>query len=157
MERTFVMVKPDGVRRGLVGPILTRFEQKGFKLQDLKLMMIDRELAEQHYGEHRERPFFGELVSFLTSGKVCAMVWEGPNAIAGARLLIGQTNPANAAPGTIRGDFALEVSENIIHGSDSAESAGREIALFFGDAEEPDIPRFNIDEIDSYPVEGTVH
>ncbi|GGD76747.1 nucleoside-diphosphate kinase [Paenibacillus nasutitermitis] len=157
MERTFVMIKPDGVRKGLIGPILTRFEQKGFKLQEMKLMRIERDKAEQHYQEHREKAFFGELVSFLTSGQVCAMVWEGPNAVAAARLLIGHTNPANAAPGTIRGDFALEVAENIIHGSDSAESADREMELFFGTDAKPGIPSFDVDELDSYPAHGTIH
>jgi nucleoside-diphosphate kinase len=132
MERTFVMVKPDGVARSLIGPIVTRFEQKGLKLRAIKLMTIDRPLAERHYGEHREKPFFGELVDFLTSGEVCAMVWEGRNAVACARSLIGKTNPVEAAPGTIRGDYALDVSSNIVHGSDSPESAEREIGLFFG-------------------------
>ncbi|WP_274649186.1 nucleoside-diphosphate kinase [Paenibacillus humicola] len=134
MERTFVMVKPDGVARNLIGPIIARFEQKGLKLRAVKLMRIDRPLAERHYGEHREKPFFGELVDFLTSGEVCAMVWEGQNAVACARMLIGKTNPVEAAPGTIRGDFALDVSSNIVHGSDSPESAVREIGLFFGEA-----------------------
>ncbi|MBW7476543.1 nucleoside-diphosphate kinase [Paenibacillus oenotherae] len=137
MERTFVMVKPDGVKRGLIGSIVTRFEQKGFLLIAMKLMSIDRTLAERHYGEHREKPFFGELVDFLTSGQVCAMVWEGPNAIANARGLIGSTNPAEASPGTIRADFALDISSNIVHGSDSLESAQREIGLFFDGAQPP--------------------
>lgn len=134
MERTFVMIKPDGVKRGLIGPIITRFEQKGFHLAAMKLMRIDRPLAERHYGEHQDRPFFGELVDFLTSGQVCAMVWEGQNAIANARAIIGATNPVNASPGTIRADFALDIASNIVHGSDSPESAQREIALFFDGA-----------------------
>ncbi|MFC4617808.1 nucleoside-diphosphate kinase [Camelliibacillus cellulosilyticus] len=135
MERTFLMVKPDGVKRGLIGEIVGRFEAKGFKLVGGKLMTISKELAEQHYAEHKERPFFGELVQFITSGPVFAMVWEGENVIATARKMMGATNPADAAPGTIRGDFATEVSENIIHGSDSPESAKREIGLFFSDSE----------------------
>lgn len=138
MERTFVMIKPDGVKRGLIGPIITRFEQKGFHLAAMKLMRIDRPLAERHYGEHQDRPFFGELVDFLTSGQVCAMVWDGQNAIANARAIIGATNPVNASPGTIRADFALDIASNIVHGSDSLESAQREIALFFDGAFSPE-------------------
>ncbi|MFB9324838.1 nucleoside-diphosphate kinase [Paenibacillus aurantiacus] len=134
MERTFVMVKPDGVRRGLVGDIVSRFEQKGFTLRGIKLMHIDRPLAERHYGEHREKPFFGELVDYLTSGEVCAMIWEGQHAVANARSLIGKTNPVEAVPGTIRGDFAMDVASNVVHGSDSPESAEREISLFFGES-----------------------
>ncbi|CAH1190234.1 Nucleoside diphosphate kinase [Paenibacillus plantiphilus] len=134
MERTFVMIKPDGVKRGLIGPIITRFEQKGFHLAAMKLMRIDRALAERHYGEHQDRPFFGELVDFLTSGQVCAMVWEGQNAVANTRAIIGATNPVQASPGTIRADFALDIASNIVHGSDSPESAQREIALFFDGA-----------------------
>ncbi|CAM4451239.1 nucleoside-diphosphate kinase [Paenibacillus tarimensis] len=132
MEKTFVMVKPDGVQRGLIGAVVTRFEQKGLTLADAKVMTISRSLAEEHYGEHREKKFFGELVDFITSGPVFAMVWEGPNAVQNARTLIGKTNPAEAGPGTIRGDYALIVDSNIVHGSDSPESAAREIGLFFG-------------------------
>lgn len=132
MEMTFVMVKPDGVERGLVGNIMSRFEQKGLKLRGAKMMRIDRSLAEQHYSEHREKPFFGELVDFITKDAVFAMVWAGPGAVSIARTLIGRTNPAEAAPGTIRGDLACDVASNIVHGSDSAESAEREIELFFG-------------------------
>lgn len=131
MERTFVMIKPDGVRRGLIGPIITRFEQKGFKLSAMQLMTLERSLAEQHYGEHINKPFFGELVDYLTSGPVCAMVWEGQHAVANARSIIGKTNPVEASPGTIRGDFAMDIAGNIVHGSDSAQSAQHEINLFF--------------------------
>ncbi|ARF15478.1 nucleoside-diphosphate kinase [Sporosarcina sp. P3] len=135
MERTFLMVKPDGVQRNLVGEIVGRFEDKGYQLVGGKLMNISQELAEQHYGEHKERPFFGELVEFITSGPVFAMVWEGENVISTARLMMGATNPKESAPGTIRGDFAVTVGKNIIHGSDSAESASREINLFFKEEE----------------------
>lgn len=135
MEKTFLMVKPDGVQRNLVGDIVSRFEDKGFTLAGAKLMNISRELAEEHYGEHKERPFFGELVDFITSGPVFAMVWEGDNVIATARQMMGATNPQEAAPGTIRGDYAVQVGMNIIHGSDSAESAEREINLFFNEAD----------------------
>ena len=131
MEKTFLMVKPDGVQRNLIGEIVGRFEAKGFQLVGAKLMQIPTELAEQHYGEHKERPFFGELVEFITSGPVFAMVWEGENVISTARLLVGATNPKESAPGTIRGDFAVTVGKNIIHGSDAPESAEREIGLFF--------------------------
>lgn len=135
MERTFLMVKPDGVQRSIIGDVVSRFENKGFQLVGSKLMQITKELAEQHYGEHKERPFFGELVDFITSGPVFAMVWEGENVIATSRLLVGATNPAEATPGTIRGDFAVTVGKNIIHGSDSVESASREIGLFFKEEE----------------------
>lgn len=131
MEQTFVMVKPDGYSRGLVGAVITRFENKGLALKAAKVMTIPRELAEQHYGEHREKKFFGELVDFITSGPVFAMIWEGPDAVKNARAVIGKTNPSEAAPGTIRGDYALIVDSNIVHGSDSPESAQREIGLFF--------------------------
>ncbi|MEK3990990.1 MULTISPECIES: nucleoside-diphosphate kinase [Robertmurraya] len=135
MEKTFLMVKPDGVQRNLIGEIVGRFERKGFQLVGAKLMLISNELAEQHYGEHKERPFFGELVDFITSGPVFAMVWEGENVIAAARQMMGATNPKDSQPGTIRGDFAVIVGKNIIHGSDSAASAEREIALFFKEEE----------------------
>lgn len=131
MEKTFLMVKPDGVQRQLIGKIVSRFEEKGFQLVGAKLMSISTELAEQHYGEHKGKPFFNDLVEFITSGPVFAMVWEGDNVIQTARQLIGQTNPQEAAPGTIRGDFGMFVQKNIIHGSDSQESAEREIKLFF--------------------------
>jgi len=135
VERTFLMVKPDGVQRNLVGEIVSRFEKKGFKLVGAKLMSISQELAEQHYAEHKERPFFGDLVSFITSSPVFAMVWEGENVIQTARNMMGKTNPVEAAPGTIRGDYGVQVSQNIIHGSDSPESAVREINLFFNESE----------------------
>ncbi|MEI5907189.1 nucleoside-diphosphate kinase [Bacillus spongiae] len=135
MEQTFLMVKPDGVQRGLIGEIVSRFEKKGFQLTGSKLMHISKELAEEHYGEHKERPFFGELVDFITSGPVFAMVWQGEDVIATARKMMGATNPADAAQGTIRGDFGMIVGKNIIHGSDSAESAKREISIFFDEKE----------------------
>ncbi|UFJ42781.1 nucleoside-diphosphate kinase [Brevibacillus humidisoli] len=135
MEKTFIMVKPDGVQRNLVGEIVSRFEAKGFTLVAAKLMQVSRELAEQHYAEHKERPFFGELVDFITSGPVFAMVWQGENVISTARNMMGKTNPADAAPGTIRGDFAVSVGMNVIHGSDSPESAEREMGLWFSKEE----------------------
>lgn len=135
MEKTFLMVKPDGVQRNLVGEITKRFEQKGFKLAGAKLMIISEELAKKHYNEHKERPFFGELVDFITSAPVFAMVWEGEGVISTARDMMGKTNPQEAAAGTIRGDFGMTVGKNVIHGSDSAESAEREINLFFDEKE----------------------
>jgi len=135
MERTFLMVKPDGVQRNLIGDIVARFERKGFKLIGGKLMKIDGQLAEKHYQEHKERPFFKDLVDFITSGPVFAMVWEGDNVIQIARDMMGKTNPADAAPATIRGDYGLSIGMNIIHGSDSPESAVREIGLFFKEEE----------------------
>ncbi|WP_152654618.1 nucleoside-diphosphate kinase [Oceanobacillus sp. CFH 90083] len=135
MERTFLMIKPDGVQRNLIGDIVARFEQKGFKLVGAKLMTVSADLAEQHYAEHKERPFFGELVDFITSSPVFAMVWEGENVVASARTMMGKTNPSEALPGTIRGDYGINVGKNIIHGSDSLESASREISLFFDENE----------------------
>ncbi|MBD3883061.1 nucleoside-diphosphate kinase [Phormidium tenue FACHB-886] len=135
MERTFLAVKPDGVQRALVGDIIRRFETKGFTLVGLKLMQVSRELAEQHYGVHRERPFFAGLVEFITSGPVVAMVWEGDGVIASARKLIGATNPLNAEVGTIRGDYGVNIGRNIIHGSDAPETAQQEISLWFKDEE----------------------
>lgn len=129
------MVKPDGVQRGYIGEVVQRFEQKGFVLAGAKLMKISEELAKEHYGEHKERPFFGELVDFITSGPVFAMVWEGEGVIATSRNMIGATNPAEANPGSIRGDYAVTVGKNMIHGSDSEESAKREINLFFNENE----------------------
>lgn len=134
-QQTFLMVKPDGVQRQLVGKIISRFEQKGFQLVGAKLMHMSKELAETHYGEHKERPFFGELVEFITSGPVFAMVWQGENVIATARKMVGKTNPAEAEPGTIRGDYGIVTGKNLIHGSDSPESAVREIQLFFNEDE----------------------
>lgn len=130
-ERTLVLVKPDGVRRAVVGEVISRIERKGLKLVALELRTLVRETAEDHYGEHRERPFFGELVEFITGGPLVAMVVEGPRAIESFRTLAGATDPVKATPGTIRGDHALEIGENIVHGSDSPESAAREIKLFF--------------------------
>jgi nucleoside-diphosphate kinase len=130
-ERTLVLVKPDGVRRGLVGEVLSRLEAKGLTLVALELRTLARETAEEHYGEHRERPFFGELVEFITGGPLVALVVEGPFAVTGVRRLMGVTNPVEATPGSIRGDYALEIGQNLVHGSDSPESAAREIGIFF--------------------------
>jgi len=131
MERTYLMVKPDGVQRGLVGQIISRFEQRGYKIVGLKMMQISRELAEKHYGEHVGKPFFAGLVDFITSGPVVAMVVEGKDVVVTAREMMGATNPLKAAPGTIRGSFGVDVGRNVIHGSDSVESANREIGIFF--------------------------
>jgi nucleoside-diphosphate kinase len=131
VERTLVLVKPDGVRRGLAGEVISRLEKKGLTLVAMELRTLDRATAEEHYGEHRERPFFGELVDFITGGPLVALVVEGPNAVAGVRRLMGVTNPVEATPGSIRGDYALEIGQNLVHGSDSPESAAREAALFF--------------------------
>ncbi|MBM0741459.1 nucleoside-diphosphate kinase [Phormidium sp. CLA17] len=131
MERTFLAIKPDGVQRKLIGEIIRRFEAKGFTLVGLKLMSVSRDLAETHYGVHRERPFFPGLVNFITSGPVVAMVWEGKGVIASARKIIGATNPLNSEPGTLRGDFGVDVGRNIIHGSDAPETAEQEIKLWF--------------------------
>jgi nucleoside-diphosphate kinase len=135
MEQTLVLVKPDGVQRGLVGAVISRLEQRGLQLVAMKMMRITEELAGRHYAEHREKPFFAGLVSFITSAPVVAMVWQGPGAVAMVRTMMGATNPANAAPGTIRGDLAVSFGMNVIHGSDSMESAGREIELFFSASE----------------------
>ncbi len=132
MEKTFIMVKPDGLERRLTGEIIRRFENRGLILQEMKMLTPDRTLAEAHYAVHRERPFFGELVSFITSGPVVAMVWEGPDVIKLTRTMIGATKPAEALPGTIRGDYTAELQKNLIHGSDSPESAQYEIDLWFG-------------------------
>ena len=131
MERTFVMVKPDGVRRGLTGEILRRFEAKGLRIVGLKQIVPTRERAEQHYNEHREKPFFESVVQFITSGPVVAMVLEGPDAIALSRLMMGKTKATEAAPGTIRGDFANTTEQNLVHGSDGSVTAEAEIALWF--------------------------
>ncbi len=136
-ERTFVMLKPDAVERRLIGALIDRIERKNLNIVALKMIRIERKLAETHYGEHREKPFFQELVDFVTSGPAVAMIVEGPNAISVMRALMGATNPFNAAPGTIRGDFGLDLTRNLIHGSDSPESARREIALFFGESSAP--------------------
>lgn len=131
VEKTFIMLKPDAVQRGLVGTIIARFEAKGAKLIGMKLMQVDRALAEEHYAEHRGKGFFEPTVQYIISSPVVAMVWEGKNVIALARTLMGATNPANADPGSIRGSYALDISRNIIHGSDSPTSAEREIGLYF--------------------------
>jgi nucleoside-diphosphate kinase len=132
MERTFVMIKPDGVKRGLIGKIVARFEEKGFRIVEAKLMNIDEQLASVHYGHLQSKPFFGELVEYITSGPVFAIILEGHEAVRNARTLIGFTNPIEASAGTIRGDYALIVDYNVIHGSDSVENAEIEIARFFG-------------------------
>ena len=133
MARTLILIKPDAFARNLTGEIVARFERKGLRIAALKLMTMDRELAEQHYAEHEGKPFFGELVEFITSGPLAAMVLEGHEAVVAARQVIGATNPLEAAPGSIRGDFALEVGQNMVHGSDSNESAAREVGLFSPD------------------------
>lgn len=135
MEQTFSMVKPDAVQRNLVGEIIGRFEKKGLKLVALKLLRISKEMAERHYAEHVGKPFFNDLVAFITSGPVVAMVWEGKNAVQVVRTMMGKTDPQEALPGTIRGDFGLFTGNNIVHGSDSLESASREINLFFSQDE----------------------
>ena len=133
MSRTLILVKPDAFARNLTGEIVARFERKGLRISALKLMTMDRALAEQHYAEHEGKPFFGELVAFITSGPLVALVLEGHEAVVAARQVIGATNPLEAAPGSIRGDFALEVGQNMVHGSDADESAAREVGLFFPD------------------------
>ncbi|AUB41185.1 ndk, nucleoside-diphosphate kinase [Nostoc flagelliforme CCNUN1] len=135
MERTFLAIKPDGVQRGLVGEIIRRFETKGFTLVGLKFLKVSRELAQQHYDVHRERPFFTGLVEFIISSPVVAMVWEGDGVVASARKIIGATNPLTSEPGTIRGDFGINIGRNLIHGSDAPETAQKEIALWFKDEE----------------------
>ncbi|MGH2637065.1 MAG: nucleoside-diphosphate kinase [Actinomycetota bacterium] len=132
VESTLLIVKPDGVRRGLVGEVLRRAEVKGLRIDEMRMMTIDRDLAEEHYGEHREKPFFGELVEFITSGPVVVARLEGDGAIDVWRTLMGPTDPSSAPPGTIRGDLGLIITENIVHGSDSPTSAERELKLFFG-------------------------
>ena len=132
-ETTLVLVKPDGVRRGLCGEIVARFERRGYELRGVRLLRVTQALARQHYAEHKGKPFFGELVDFITSGPVLALAVSGESAISVVRSMMGATNPLDSAPGTIRGDFALELSENIVHGSDSRASARRELALFFPD------------------------
>ncbi|HJR93591.1 MAG TPA: nucleoside-diphosphate kinase [Acidimicrobiia bacterium] len=131
MENTFVMIKPDGVRRGLVGEIISRFERKGLVLERVRSLTIDEDLARRHYAEHVEKGFFPDLLAFITSGPVVATEWSGEGAVAVARSIMGATNPADAAPGTIRADFGLVVTENLVHGSDSVPSAERELGIFF--------------------------
>ncbi len=135
MERTLIIVKPDGVQRGLIGEVLSRLERRGLKLVGLKLMLVSRELAERHYSEHKGKPFYAGLVDYITSGPVVVGVLEGPRASGVTRNTVGATNPAEAAAGTIRGDFAIEIGFNLIHASDSPESGVREVALFFQDSE----------------------
>ncbi|MEX0756967.1 MAG: nucleoside-diphosphate kinase [Acidimicrobiia bacterium] len=131
METTFIMIKPDGVTRGLVGEVISRFEAKGMTLHRMRMLEVTEEIARRHYAEHVEKPFFPELLSFITSGPVVAMEWSGESAVAAARTMMGPTNPVEAAPGSIRGDYALVITENIIHGSDSVESAERELSIWF--------------------------
>ncbi len=142
-ERTFVMVKPDGVHRGLIGEIISRLESRGLKLVAAKFMQIDRELAEEHYSEHTDKPFFEELISFITAGPVLAMAWEGADATRQVRRMMGETDPAEAAPGTIRGDFGLDLGRNVIHGADHEDVGAneRELSLFFEPADFVDYER----------------
>src|SRR5947209_11522788 len=133
MERTLILVKPDAFARNLTGEIIARFERKGLRLAALRQLNMQRELAERHYAEHAGKPFYEELVSFITSGPLVAMVLEGEQAVLAARQVIGATNPLEAAPGSIRGDYAIEVGQNMVHGSDASESAAREVSLFFPD------------------------
>ena len=135
MEKTFVAIKPDGVQRGLVGKIISRFEKKGLKLVAMKFIQVTNELAQKHYGEHKEKPFFKNLVGFITSGPVVAMVWEGKNAINTVRKMMGKTNPFDAEDGTIRGDYGIDIGRNVVHGSDGPQSAEKEINLFFKSSE----------------------
>lgn len=135
MERTLILVKPDGVQRGLIGEIVGRFERRGLKLAGMKFIQMSRELAERHYAVHKGRPFYDDLVNYITSGPVVAMAWEGKEAIKAARNTIGATSPAEAAAGTIRGDLGMEIGRNLVHGSDSPENGQKEVNLFFGDEE----------------------
>lgn len=135
MERTFIMIKPDAVQRGLTGEIIKRFEQKGFNVIAMKMMNVSRELAEKHYDVHRDKSFFSNLVEFITSAPVVAMVWEGEGIVAATRKIVGETNPLNAEPGTIRGDYGISIGRNLIHASDAVETAQREISLWFEEAE----------------------
>ena len=135
MERTLILVKPDGVQRGLMGEIIGRFERRGLKLIGMKFIQMSAELASNHYGVHRERPFYNDLVSYITSGPVVAMAWAGNNAIVAARNTIGATKPSEAAAGTIRGDLGMEIGRNLVHGSDSPENGKKEVSLFFSDDE----------------------
>jgi nucleoside-diphosphate kinase len=132
-ERTLVLVKPDGVRRGLVGEAVSRLERKGLRLEAVELRTLDRQTAESHYAEHTGKPFFGELVDFITSGPLVAMVVSGPRAVEAVRMLMGVTDPVTSTPGSLRGDYALEIGQNLVHGSDSTASADREVGLFFPD------------------------
>tara|TARA_A100001037_G_scaffold300344_1_gene327667 strand:- start:3690 stop:4139 length:450 start_codon:yes stop_codon:yes gene_type:complete len=149
LQKTLLLVKPDGVQRGLVGQIVSRIEQKGLKLVGLKLMKVSQELANQHYSEHIGKPFFNDLVDFITSSPIVAMAVEGDNAVQVMRVIMGTTNPQEASPGTIRGDFGMTIGMNLIHGSDSAESAERELSLFFNSEEILDYQR----EVDKWVIE----
>ena len=135
MERTLILVKPDGVQRNLMGEIIGRFERRGLKLIGMKFMQMSQDLAERHYAVHKERPFFNDLVAYITSGPIVAMVWEGNDAINAARATIGATKPVDASPGTIRGDFGMEIGRNLVHGSDSPENGVKEAGLFFSEDE----------------------
>ena len=150
MERTLILVKPDGVQRGLIGEVISRFERRGLRLVGLKFMQMSKELAERHYHEHEGKPFYPGLIEYITSGPIVAMVWEGSGAISVARTTMGGTRPAEATPGTIRGDFALEVGRNIVHGSDGAETAAYEIDLYFNEDELVSWDR----SVDSWVFEG---
>ena len=132
VQQTLIIVKPDGVRRRLIGEVISRIEVKGYEIKEMKLFQIDEALAKEHYAEHTEKPFFSDLVKFITSGPVVAMIVEGEDAVRGMRQIMGATNPLDAVPGSVRGDFATAITENIVHGSDSPESARREVDLFFG-------------------------
>ena len=145
MERTFVMVKPDGVQRGLIGEVISRIERKGLKIVAMKMMHVSQETAKEHYAEHIEKPFFSSLVDYITSGPVVAMVVEGRNAVSVVRKLVGKTDPVEADPGTIRGDLALDIGRNVVHASDSQQSAEREIGIFFSDDEITDYRKFDED------------
>jgi nucleoside-diphosphate kinase len=131
-ERTLVLIKPDGVRRGLIGEVIARIERKGLTIRELQMRTLDEQTAQEHYAEHTDKPFFGELVAFITSGPLVAMAVEGPDAVKAVRALMGATNPIEAAPGSVRGDYATVITENIVHGSDSPASSERELKLFFG-------------------------
>jgi nucleoside-diphosphate kinase len=131
IESTFIMIKPDGVKRGLVGEVIGRFEAKGMTLERMRMLEVTEDIARRHYAEHVEKPFFPELLSFITSGPVVAMEWSGESVVSAARMMMGPTNPVDAAPGSIRGDLALVITENIVHGSDSVESAERELSIWF--------------------------
>ena len=131
-ERTLVLIKPDGVRRGLIGDVIARIERKGLTIRELQMRTLDEQTAQEHYAEHTDKPFFGELVAFITSGPLVAMAVEGPDAVKAMRALMGATNPIEAAPGSVRGDYATVITENIVHGSDSPASSERELKLFFG-------------------------
>ncbi len=145
MEKTFVMIKPDGVQRGLIGEIISRIERKGLKIVAMKMLQISQELAQRHYAEHQGKPFFDSLITYITSGPVVAMVVEGKEAVKVVRSLVGKTNPIEASPGTIRGDYAMDVGRNVIHASDSIESANREISLFFDENEIIEYKKFDED------------